>query len=139
MDNVYFMEKVKEDGSLTIPAFAMRGMGYEPGESVGLVLPVKQPDCGFGCDDDQLFIARGCSDAYCTGYTTEGSDVNIPIKLFGDARVPISTPFHIMAGDGALVLVAGSGDCTDLAEEIHCLLEELGIDVGACIPLGCHF
>lgn len=138
MNNVYFSVCVNEDGSLTIPAFAARGMGYQPGDSVSLAMPVSQPACDTFCCDDELFISRGCTDAICSGYSVEGCGVNIPARLFAVADIPIGTPINVMAGDDVLILVAGTGMCEDLPCEIDCLLNELGIDA-PCVTLGADF
>lgn len=139
MSNVYFTMNINEDGSATIPAFAVRGLGYLPGDSASLVIPVQQPDCDIECCNDELFLSRSCSDAICNGYLAEGHEINIPPRLFARANIPVGATVNLIAGDNALVLVAGTEVCEDLACEIDCLLSELGIDAGPCIPLGTDF
>ncbi len=139
MDNVNFMLRINEDGSITIPAFAVRGLGYRPGDTVDLAIPIHQPDCDTECCCDELFLSRSCSDTICTGYTAEGNMVNLPPRLFAKAGIPLGTRVNVMAGDNALVLVAGTEVCEDLACEVDCLLTELGIDAGPCLYLGADF
>lgn len=138
MNNVCFSVKVHKDGSLKIPPFAVRGLGYQPGDDVDLALPADQPECEICCCDD-LFIMRRRSDAFCPGYTVQEDEVNIPLGLFNEAGVPVGTTVYVMAGENALVLAAGTDDCEDLPAEIHCLLEELDIDVGPRLPLALDF
>lgn len=138
MSNVFFTVSVNKDGSISIPTFAVRGMGYLPGDSISLAMPVEQPTCDQFCSDDELFVARGCSDAVCSGYSVQGNHVNIPSRLFAEAGIPMGSKMSIMAGDGALVMVAGTGDCEDIACEIDCLLNELGIQA-PCVTLGADF
>lgn len=139
MANVYFSATVGTDGSLTIPAFAMRGLGLEPGDEVGLAVPLDLPACGFDCACDELFLSRCCADIVCGGYTTEGDTANIPSRLFARADIPIGGSVYAMAGDGALVLVASSEDGADLSAEIYEFLGELGVRAGQPIPLSADF
>ena len=139
MSKVYFSATVNQDGSLTVPAFAMRGMGHSPEDTVHIATPTNIPDCGFECFTDELFIGRCCSDTICSGYTSDGEDVNIPAKLFADAGVPAGSEVTILAGDGALVLVAGTGDAAGLPEAITELLVDLGLEVDTNISLDKQF
>lgn len=138
MENVYFDMCVSGDGSASIPAFAVRGLGYRPGDTVTLAVPVDQPDCDTECGSDELLLSRACGEIFCAGYSSDGADVNIPARLFVKAGIPFGTKVQVMAGDNALVLVAGTRDCEDLACEIDCLLGELGIDA-PCVALGADF
>lgn len=42
MSKVYTSVKIRKDGSLVLPAFVMRGMGYAPGEEVPITTPADQ-------------------------------------------------------------------------------------------------
>ena len=42
MSKIHTTVRVGVDGSLTLPAFFMRGMGYEPGEEVPITTPANQ-------------------------------------------------------------------------------------------------
>ncbi len=138
MSNARFTIHVNEDSSITIPAFTARGLGYTPFDEVHLVVPVEQPDCGFrGCNE--LYLGRHCEEVACTGYTADGSEVNLPPRLFSLSGVSVGAEVQVLAGDGALVLVAGSGICEDLPDEISELLDELGIKTTVSVPLGCDF
>lgn len=77
MSKVHTAVKVREDGSLVLPAFIMRGMGYEPGEEVPITTPTEQYICD--CDANSLFVSRACGDAGCAGYTSEGPDLNLSL------------------------------------------------------------
>ena len=48
MSKIHTTVRVGVDGSLTLPAFFMRGMGYEPGEEVPITTPANQYICD--CD-----------------------------------------------------------------------------------------
>ena len=39
MSKVHTSVKIRKDGSLVLPAFVMRGMGYAPGEEVPITTP----------------------------------------------------------------------------------------------------
>ena len=45
MSKIHTTVRVGVDGSLTLPAFFMRGMGYEPGEEVPITTPANQYIC----------------------------------------------------------------------------------------------
>lgn len=66
MSKIHTTVRVGVDGSLTLPAFFMRGMGYEPGEEVPITTPANQYICD--CDANRLLVTRTCDDAECTGY-----------------------------------------------------------------------
>lgn len=68
MSKIHTTVRVGVDGSLTLPAFFMRGMGYEPGEEVPITTPANQYICD--CDANRLLVTRTCDDAECTGYTS---------------------------------------------------------------------
>lgn len=70
MSKIHTTVRVGVDGSLTLPAFFMRGMGYEPGEEVPITTPANQYICD--CDANRLLVTRTCDDAECTGYTSSG-------------------------------------------------------------------
>lgn len=84
MSKVHTAVKVREDDSLVLPAFIMRGMGYEPGEEVPVTTPTDQYICD--CDANSLFVSRVCGDAGCAGYTSEGPDLNLPARHVGRRR-----------------------------------------------------
>ena len=75
MSKIHTTVRVGVDGSLTLPAFFMRGMGYEPGEEVPITTPANQYICD--CDANRLLVTRTCDDAECTGYT---SSVPFPVS-----------------------------------------------------------
>ena len=75
MSKIHTTVRVGVDGSLTLPAFFMRGMGYEPGEEVPITTPANQNICD--CDANRLLVTRTCDDAECTGYT---SSVPFPVS-----------------------------------------------------------
>ena len=76
MSKIHTTVRVGVDGSLTLPAFFMRGMGYEPGEEVPITTPANQYICD--CDANRLLVTRTCDDAECTGYTSSGMELNLP-------------------------------------------------------------
>ena len=75
MSKIHTTVRVGVDGSLTLPAFFMRGMGYEPGEEVPITTPANQYICD--CDANRLLVTRTCDDAECTGYTSSGMELNL--------------------------------------------------------------
>ena len=56
MSKIHTTVRVGVDGSLTLPAFFMRGMGYEPGEEVPITTPANQYICD--CDANRLLVTR---------------------------------------------------------------------------------
>ncbi len=125
MNKVYLSATVNEDGSLTIPAFAVRGLGYEPEEEVSLTLPVHP--CLCDCEDNELFLARCCGEAECSGYTSNGGELNLPPQLLCEAGISTGTDVTILSADGALLIIAAENELEDLPLELRCFLEELGI------------
>lgn len=126
MNKIYFSTTVNLDGTITIPAFAVRGMGYGPCTDVNVTLPTNQ--CLCECEDSELFISRCCGEAACMGYTSSGEDLNIPAQLLSDANISIGGDVSILVADGALVLVAAEDECDDdLPVELCALLNELGV------------
>ncbi|MDL2293787.1 hypothetical protein LJC60_04065 [Ruminococcaceae bacterium OttesenSCG-928-D13] len=126
MNKVYLSAEVSEDGSLTIPAFAARGLGYEPGETVHMTLPVQSCICD--CDDNELFLSRCCGESECSGYRSDDDELNIPPSLLCEAGIPVGTNVSVLAADGALVLIAAEDTLEDLPLELRCFLSELGIN-----------
>lgn len=86
MSKIHTTVRVGVDGSLTLPAFFMRGMGYEPGEEVPITTPANQYICD--CDANRLLVTRTCDDAECTGYTSSGMELNLPAALLSEASIP---------------------------------------------------
>lgn len=86
MSKIHTTVRVGVDGSLTLPAFFMRGMGYEPGEEVPITTPANQYICD--CDANRLLVTRTCDDAECTGYTSSGMELNLPAALLSEASMP---------------------------------------------------
>lgn len=125
MNKIHFESQVNADGSITIPAFVARGLGYEPHEGVSMTLPTNQYLCD--CSDNALFIGRCCSDFECAGYTSDGDALNIPAKLLSDAEIPMGEDISILVADGALVIVAAEEALEELPIELCCLLNELGV------------
>ena len=125
MSKVYLSATVDSDGALTIPAFAVRGLGYEPGDEVNLTLPVTQAICD--CDDNELFLSRCCAEAECGGYTNDGDELNIPARLLCDAMIPAGSEISVLSADGALLIIAAEEPLDELPLELTCFLAELGI------------
>ena len=129
MNKVYLSATVNDDGSLTIPSFAARGLGYEPGDEVNLTLPVFQ--CLCKCEDSELFISRCCGEAECSGYTSDGDDLNIPSSLLCESAIPVCSDISVLAADGALLIIAAKDELEDLPLELRCFLDELGISTNS--------
>jgi hypothetical protein len=127
MSKVYLSMKINDDGSLTIPAFAARGLGYEPGEEINLTLPVRH--CLCDCEDNELFLSRCCGDAECGGYTSDGDELNIPARLLCEAGIPAGSGVSVLSAEGMLIIAAGGdGMQSDLTDELGCFMAELGYD-----------
>jgi len=127
MSYVYLNATVKEDGSLAIPSFAVRGLGYLPGDDVNLALPTEI--CAVDCEDSELLIKRVCDDYCDQGYTTEGSTINIPLDTLRSARINPGSRISVLSSDGMLIIaVTGGGRQRDLADELGCFMAELGYD-----------
>jgi hypothetical protein len=125
MSNVYLSATVNKDGSLTIPAFAVRGLGYKKGDEVSLAVPTE--NCACRCADSELLIARVCDER--TGYTTDGDELSIPAALLQNAGIPLDNAFSVLSAEGVLVIAAAAnGLQRDFTDEIGCFLEELGYD-----------
>ena len=103
MSKIHTTVRVGVDGSLTLPAFFMRGMGYEPGEEVPITTPANQYICD--CDANRLLVTRTCDDAECTGYTSSGMELNLPAALLSEASIPVGEEVAVLAADGALIIV----------------------------------
>ena len=127
MNKVYLSATVNEDGTLTIPAFAVRGLGYEPGDEVNMTLPVQQCICD--CEDNELFLSRCCGEAECSGYTCDGDELNIPPQILCEAGIPVGANVTVLSADGALVIIAAEDELEDLPLELRCFLSELGISI----------
>ena len=91
MSKVHTSVKIRKDGSLVLPAFVMRGMGYAPGEEVPITTPADQYICD--CDANSLLVSRVCGDAGCAGYTSEEPELNLPADLLAETDVLIDGPF----------------------------------------------
>ena len=127
MNTVYLNSTVNPDGSLTIPAFAIRGLGYQPGEDVHLALPTEM--CSSDCGDSKLLIRRVCDDYSGEGYSVEGDEINIPWKLLHDADILAGSEISILSSNGMLIIaVASDGLQRDLTDELGCFMAELGYD-----------
>lgn len=125
MNKAYFNGQVNSDGTLTIPAFAARGLGYEPGDQVSISIPTNQYICD--CPENELFIGRVCGDASCSGYTSDSDDLNIPARLLADASIPMGEDITVLVAEGALLIVATEELLDELPAELCCLLNDLGI------------
>ena len=95
MSKIHTTVRVGVDGSLTLPAFFMRGMGYEPGEEVPITTPANQYICD--CDANRLLVTRTCDDAECTGYTSSGMELNLPAALLSEASIPVGEEVAVLA------------------------------------------
>lgn len=125
MSKVYLSAAVNGDGSLTVPAFAVRGLGYAPGDQVNMTLPVTQTVCE--CDDNELFLSRCCAESECGGYRSDGDELNIPARLLCEAMIPVGTDISVLSADGALLIIAAEESLDELPLELTCFLGELGI------------
>ena len=125
MSKVYFGATVNENGTLTIPAFAVRGLGYVPGDDVNLTLPATP--CLCDCEDNELFLSRCCAEAACSGYTSDSDELNIPARMLCEVSIPTGTNVSVLTADGALLIIAAEESLEDLPLELTCLLGELGI------------
>jgi len=127
MSNVYLSATVNPDGSLTIPGFAVRGLGYLPGGEVHLALPTEM--CAHACEDSELLIRRVCDDYSGEGYSTEGSEINIPLELLNESDIPAGNEISVLSCSGMLIIAAVSnGLQRDLTDELGCFMAELGYD-----------
>lgn len=134
MSKIHTTVRVGVDGSLTLPAFFMRGMGYEPGEEVPITTPANQYICD--CDANSLLVTRTCEDAECTGYTSSGMELNLPAALLSEASIPVGEEVAVLAADGALIIVPSTEELRELSVELCCLLNELGISPLTIPPAG---
>lgn len=125
MNEMHMKATVNEDGTLTIPAFAVRGLGYEPGNQISIIVPTNQYLCD--CPENELFIGRVCGDASCSGYTSDSDDLNIPARLLADASIPMGEDVTVLVAEGALLIVATEELLDELPVELCCLLNDLGI------------
>jgi len=127
MSNVYLSAAVNPDRSLTIPAFAVRRLGYLPGDEAHLALPVEI--CARACDDSELLISRVCDDYSDKGYTTAGAEINIPLKLMTEAAIPAGSEISALSSAKMPVIAAvNDGLQRDLTDEPGCFMAELGYD-----------
>lgn len=133
MSKIHTSVKIREDGSMVLPAFLMRGMGYESGEEVPITTPADQYICD--CDANSLFVSRVCGDAGCTGYTSEYPELNLPASLLAEASIPAGEDISVLAVDGALIIVPATEELRELSVEFCCLLNELGVSpLSICSP-----
>ncbi len=129
MDKVYLSATVNKDGTLTIPAYAVRGLGFLPGRQVDLALPAELCDCA--CGGSELHLQRMCGQAEDFGgdYTTEGCAINLPEEMLERAGIPLGSDISVLSADGMLLIaVSGDGMQEDLTDELTCFMEELGYD-----------
>jgi antitoxin component of MazEF toxin-antitoxin module len=127
MKNVYPTATVNPDGSLTIPAFVVCGLGYPPGGEVRLALPEEM--CGHACEDGELPIRRVCDEYGDGGYTAEGDAINIPLGLLKAAGLKAGSEISVLSSDGMLIIAAtGDDSLRDLTDELGCFMAELGHD-----------
>ena len=140
MTNVFLCTSVKPDGSLTLPPFAVRGLGYQPGAVVRLTLPTDI--CAQECEGGGLLVKRVCGDDGSEGYTTYGGEINIPLALLSGASIPPGNEIIVLSSDGMLIIAAvGEGYQSDLADVLGCLMADLGYDpetveaVEAALPI----
>ena len=110
MSKIHTTVRVGVDGSLTLPAFFMRGMGYEPGEEVPITTPANQYICGM--------------------------ELNLPAALLSEASIPVGEEVAVLAADGALIIVPSTEELRELSVELCCLLNELGISPLTIPPAG---
>ena len=137
MNKIYLNGTVSEDGTLTIPAFAVRGLGYEPEDNVNLTLPVNQ--CLCDCTESEVFISRCCGDADCGGYTSDGDELNIPQSLLCEAAIPNCSDISIITANGLLLIISATDELEDLTQEMSCFLGELGINATPINDGGGHY
>lgn len=89
MSKVHTSVKIRKDGSLVLPAFVMRGMGYAPGEEVPITTPADQYICD--CDANSLLVSRVCGDA---GWTLQ--------QDFGEGQAPATVRDFLMEHKGGV-------------------------------------
>lgn len=129
MSKIYFKLTVDEDGSMTIPAFVARGLGCRPGDEVMGASPSGSA-CDAGCECAELYIGPCCTEGECSGYTSDGDEVNLPAPMLAEAGIPMGAELSVIAGDKTLVLAMGDEELSDLPCEIEELLAELGVQPG---------
>ena len=139
MNNVFLTATVNDDGSLTIPAFVARGLGYLPGGDVHLALPTEI--CSEECIESTLLLQKICDDYIGKGYTAEGETINLPPELLNNAGISLGSDISVLSSDGMLIIaVTGGGHQRDLTDELGCFMAELGYDpesvetLGAALP-----
>ena len=125
MSKLHTTVKAGPDGSLRLPPVLMRGMGYGADELIPITTPVDQYLCD--CEDNSLFVSRVCGNAGCTGYTSDGPDLNLPASLLAEASIPVGAELAVLSADGALVIVPTTEELRELPVELCCLLNELGV------------
>jgi hypothetical protein len=109
MSKVYINATVSKDGSLTIPAFAARGLGYEPGDEVCLALPTDLRSCD--CQESELLVTPVCA----------ADEEEVPTRQ--EAGV------SLLCSDGMMIVaVTEKEHIQDLTDALSCLMEELGFD-----------
>ena len=127
MKSVYLTATVNNDGSLTIPGFAVRGLGYKEGSNINLVLPTDI--CCADCEDSELLIKRVCDNYNGEGYTNDGDVINIPGSLMKDAGIWVGSKISVLSSKGMLIIATASeGRLRDLTDELGCFMAELGYD-----------
>jgi len=127
MNYVHLTATVDKDGSLTIPAFAVRGLGYKPCTTISLALPTET--CSADCADSELLIRKVCDNYKGEGYTTEGEEVNIPLELLQVADICAGGKISVLTSDGMLIIAATSDERQrDLTDELGCFMSELGYE-----------
>lgn len=129
MSKIHFTVSANRDGSITIPAFATRGLGYGPGDSVALALPLDPCLCD-ECEDNELTITRGCEESDEPCYSGDSGRFSIPDRFLSDANIPQGADVTVMVADGTLLIVA---TVKELPVELCALLNELGIS-----PINIH-
>ena len=127
MTNAYITVTVNDNGTLSIPAFAVRGLGYQPGAAVSLALPTEI--CSAECEASALLIRRVCDDYSGEGYTTENNMINLPLELLEAADIETGSAISVLSSDGMMIIAVTSGDIQrDLTDELGCFMAELGYD-----------
>jgi antitoxin component of MazEF toxin-antitoxin module len=141
MTKIYIQAIVDEANQLTLPALAMRGLGYFSGDTVSITIPAC--DCTEDCECAELLLLRTCENMTESGYTSEGDVINIPPVLLAAAGLNPGTACSVLSTGEVLLIAAAATPKLqqELTDELSCLLEELehDPDVVATVPPSIRF
>lgn len=90
MSKVHTSVKIRKDGSLVLPAFVMRGMGYAPGEEVPITLRIHDLKTGVvPAHMEQLEIYAAL---FCLEYKVKPSEIEMELRLYQNNEILYHTP-----------------------------------------------